>query len=136
MDLFIVRGDWWGQKPYGDVTLENNVFGHSDQRRRLALLRPLLVQRRVRAHRVVNNTFENAVILDNVGKGPYSGVWANNSAAAGLPAGRRVTATTSGRSCHGSDRALNPVTSCAPPACTPARPMPVGFRNPAAPTSA
>src|SRR6202008_4485951 len=29
MDLFIVRGDWWGQQPYGDVTLENNVFGHS-----------------------------------------------------------------------------------------------------------
>ena len=29
MDLFVLRGDWWGQPPYGSITLVNNVFGHS-----------------------------------------------------------------------------------------------------------
>ena len=29
MDISLGRGDWWGQPPYGNVTLENNVFGHS-----------------------------------------------------------------------------------------------------------
>ena len=32
MDLMITRGFWWGQPPYGGLTLENNVFGHSTQR--------------------------------------------------------------------------------------------------------
>jgi hypothetical protein len=29
MDLFITRGDWWGQPHYGGVVLENNDFGAS-----------------------------------------------------------------------------------------------------------
>jgi hypothetical protein len=31
MDLFFTYGDWWTPLPpaYGDVTLENNVFGHT-----------------------------------------------------------------------------------------------------------
>ena len=29
MDISINRGDWWGQQPYGNVTIENTVFGHS-----------------------------------------------------------------------------------------------------------
>ena len=130
MDLSIVRGDWWGQAPYGDVTLENNVFGHStnaDGWHHYGLSWSNDAFERVR---VVNNTFENAVIVENVGEGPYSGVWANN-VGGGWPCLPGVEFRHNvGTRCHASDRALEPVTSCAPPACTPARAMPAGFRDP------
>ena len=28
-DISLGRGDWWGQPQYGNVTIENNVFGHT-----------------------------------------------------------------------------------------------------------
>ena len=81
MDMMSRRGDWWGQPSYGGITLENNVFGHSVNGRRLALLR-------LAAHgnmgqfenaRIVNNTFENAVGgVTTAAAAPTSGVWANN----------------------------------------------------------
>jgi hypothetical protein len=30
MDLFIERGTWWNQPLYGGLTIENNVFEHSN----------------------------------------------------------------------------------------------------------
>ena len=43
MDLFFTYGSWWSPLPpaYGNVTVENNVFAHSEdeQQQRLALLR-------------------------------------------------------------------------------------------------
>ena len=131
MDLFIVRGDWWGQKPYGDLVLENNVFGHSangDGWHHYGLYWSNDAFERVR---VVNNTFENAVILGNVGDGPYSGVWANNIGGGWVCLPEVTFRNNVGTKCHASDRALTPETSCAPPACSPARTAPVGFRDPA-----
>jgi hypothetical protein len=130
MDLFIVRGDWWGQEPYGDVVLENNVFAHStngDGWHHYGLYWSNDAFERVR---VVNNTFENAVILDNVGEGPYSGLWANNVGGGWACLPGVEFRNNVGTRCHGSDRGLTPETSCAPPACTPANLMPAGFRDP------
>ena len=45
MDLFFTYGHWWNPKPpaYGNITLENNVFGHSTMPEAglVALLQPL-----------------------------------------------------------------------------------------------
>ena len=45
MDLFFTYGDWWSPQPpsYGDVTIENNVFGHdvNSSPNELELLQPL-----------------------------------------------------------------------------------------------
>ena len=79
-DISLGRGDWWGQPQYGNVTIENNLFGHTVDGGAggdwhwygLAWWLETLNNARV-----VNNTFENAVSMDRstVGTG---GVWANN----------------------------------------------------------
>ncbi len=132
MDLFIVRGDWWGQPPYGGLTLENNVFGHSVNGSGWHNYGLYWANDKFENIRVVNNTFENAVILDNVGPGPYSGVWANNigggwSCLAGVTYRNNV-----GKTCGPSDKAVNPAMSCAPPACGSSVTAPYRWVDPAA----
>ena len=133
MDLFIVRGDWWGQPPYGDVTLENNVFGHSRNGSGFHYYGLYWSNGAgLRNARVVNNTFENSVILDNNGSGPWSGVWANNigggwSCLTGVTYRNNV-----GRVCDPSDKAVSPVSSCGPPACSSLITAPYRWANPAA----
>ena len=133
MDLFIVRGDWWGQPPYGDVTLENNVFGHSRNGSGWHYYGLYWSNGAgLRNARVVNNTFENSVILDNNGSGPWSGVWANNvgggwSCLTGVTYRNNV-----GKVCDPSDKALSPVSSCGPPACSSLITAPYKWANPAA----
>jgi hypothetical protein len=117
MDLFIVRGDWWGQPPYGHVTLENNVFGHSVNGSGWHYYGLYWSNDKFENVRVVNNTFENSVILDNVGPGPYSGVWANNIGGGWRCLPGVTYRNNVGKSCGPSDRAVNPAVSCAPPAC-------------------
>ena len=130
MDLFIVRGDWWNQEPYGNVTLENNVFQHSTNGDGWHHYGLYWSNDAFKDVRVVNNTFENLVILDNLGSGPYSGVWANNIGG-GWQCLEGVTYRHNvGSKCDASDRATNPVSSCAMPACPP-RTMPVGWVDPA-----
>ena len=119
MDLFIVRGDWWGQLPYGDVTLENNVFGHSRNGSGWHYYGLYWSNGAgLRNARVVNNTFENSVILDNNGPGPWSGVWANN-----VGVGSCVTGVTY----------RNNVGGAATRATRPSAPCPRAARPPAAP---
>jgi hypothetical protein len=134
MDISINRGSWWGQPPYGGVTLENNVFGHSvmdeDGWHHYGLAWFIGAFENAR---VVNNTFENAVLIDenNIGSGPYSGVWANNIGG-GWECLPGVTYRNNvGKKCDGSDRAVSPSSSCGPPACASVRTMPVGWINPA-----
>ena len=133
MDLFIVRGDWWGQPPYGDVTLENNVFGHSRNGSGWHYYGVYWSNGAgLRNARVVNNTFENSVILDNNGSGPWSGVWANNvgggwSCLTGVTYRNNV-----GKVCDASDKAVSPVSSCGPPACSSLITAPYKWANPAA----
>ncbi len=131
MDLFIVRGDWWGQALYGGVTLENNVFGHSVLGSGWHYYGLYWSNGSFTNARVVNNTFESSVILSNPGPGPYSGVWANNIGG-GWDCLPGVTYRGNiGTRCHASDTAVTPASSCAPPAC-PAVTVPVGWSNPAA----
>jgi hypothetical protein len=134
MDVSLNRGDWWGQPPYGGVTLENNVFGHSTldttgwHHYGLAWFIDAFANARV-----VNNTFENAVLIDenNIGGGPYSGVWANNIGG-GWECLPGVTYRNNvGKTCHASDRAVSPASACGPPNCSSVRMIPVGFVDPA-----
>jgi Bacterial TSP3 repeat len=132
MDLFVKRGDWWGQQPYGDITLENNVFGHSRNGSGWHYYGLYWTNDAFENVRVVNNTFENSLILGSVGSGPYSGVWANNigggwSCLAGVTYRNNV-----GKVCDASDKAVSPVSSCGPPACSSLITAPYKWANPAA----
>ena len=131
MDLFVLRGDWWGQQPYGSITLVNNVFGHSVNGGGWHYYGLYWSNDAFSKVRVVNNTFENNVILDNIGGGPYSGVWANNIGG-GWSCLRGVTYRHNvGKKCDSSDRRVSPASSCGPPACGSVRNARVGWVNPA-----
>ena len=131
MDLFIVRGDTWGQPPYGSITLENNVFGHSVNGDGWHYYSLYWSNDAFSNVRVVNNTFENNVILDNVGDGPYSGVWANNIGGGWSCLDGVIYAGNVGTKCGVTDVATTPETSCAPPACPSIQRQPAGFVDPA-----
>jgi hypothetical protein len=128
MDLFIVRNA--SEPPYGSITLVNNVFGHSVNGDGWHYYGLYWSNDAFSDVRVVNNTFENNVILDNIGSGPYSGVWANNIGG-GWACLDGVTYTGNvGTKCGAGDVATTPETSCAPPACATPQLQPVGFVDP------
>jgi hypothetical protein len=131
MDVFVIRGDWWGQPAYGSVTLMNNVFGHSVNGGGWHYYGLYWTNDAFSNIRVVNNTFENSVILDNVGSGPYSGVWANNIGGGWDCLRGVVYRNNVGTKCDGSDRRVSPPSSCGPPACGSVRNAKVGWANPA-----
>ncbi len=133
MDISLGRGDWWGQQPYGNVVLENNVFGHSVNGSGWHYYGLAWFVGKFENARVVNNTFENAVRMDSehIGSGPYSGVWANNIGGGWQCLPGVTYRNNIGKACHSSDRAVNPSSSCGPPACGSLRTMPVGWLNPA-----
>jgi hypothetical protein len=133
MDISLGRGDWWGQSPYGNVTLENNVFGHSINGDGWHYYGLAWFVGKVENARVVNNTFENQVRMEDqhIGPGPYSGVWANNIGGGWQCLPGVTYAGNVGKKCGASDRAVNPSTSCGPPACQSLRSMPVGWVDPA-----
>ena len=135
MDISLGKGNWWGQQPYGNVTLENNVFGHStNDGTGWHYFGLAWFVGKVENARVVNNTFENQVRMEDqhIGPGPYSGVWANNIGGGWQCLPGVTYAGNVGKRCGASDRALNPSSSCGPPACGSLRTMPVGWIDPAA----
>jgi hypothetical protein len=135
MDISLGRGDWWGQQPYGNVVLENNVFGHSlNGQNGWHYFGLAWFVGKFENARVVNNTFENAVRMESqhVGSGPYSGVWANNIGGGWACLAGVTYRNNVGKVCHSSDKAVNPNNSCGPPACGSMQTMPVGWVNPAA----
>jgi concanavalin A-like lectin/glucanase superfamily protein/fibronectin type III domain protein len=134
-DLFVTRGDWWGQALYGDLVLENNVFEHAtnigaDTWHYYSLAPNNGVIRQMRNWRVVNNTFETAV-----GGGSYpdgaSGIWANNVGSWPCAAGMTYRNNV-GTACHSSDKAVSPASSCGQPACASPRTAALGWVNPGA----
>jgi hypothetical protein len=133
MDISLGRGDWYGQPPYGNVVLENNVFGHSVDGSGWHHYGLAWFVGKFENARVVNNTFENAVLMDDehVGSGPYSGVWANNIGGGWQCLPGVAYAGNVGKKCGGTDIAVSPSSSCGPPACATLRTMPVGWANPA-----
>jgi hypothetical protein len=136
MDLMVTRGFWWGQPSYGGITLENNVFAHStngsDPRWHYFgfLIHGEMGQ--LTNARIVNNTFETptggvtSAEIDSA-----SGVWANNIGGGWDCLSGMTYAGNVGKKCGAADVAVNPSSSCAPPACPSASTMPVGWVNPA-----
>jgi hypothetical protein len=131
-DISLGRGDWYGQQPYGNVTLENNVFGHSVNGSGWHYYGLAWWVENFTNARVVGNTFENDVMLDPARfSGPVSGVWADNigSGWACMPG---VTYTGNvGKKCSATDKAVSPANSCAPSACSSPRTAAVGWMSPA-----
>ena len=135
MDLMITRGDWWGQPTYGGVTLENNLFAHSTNGRD-----PnwhyfgFLVHGNMGGFtnaRVVNNTFETPVGGLTAADAPtVTGVWANNIGGGWDCFSGTTYRGNVGKKCDASDVAVSPSSSCAPPTCSPAQTMPVGWVDP------
>jgi hypothetical protein len=133
MDLFILRGTWWGQPDYGGVTLENNVFGHSMNGNGWHYYSVYFASGTFSNMRAVNNTFENSVIFDdnNIGSGPYSGVWANNIGGGWSCLSGVTFRNNIGKACHTTDKATTPQNSCGPPACSTTQYQPVSWVDPA-----
>ena len=111
-DISLGIADWWGQPQYGDVTIENNLFGHTVDGGAgggwhwygLAFWLDNLNRARV-----VNNTFENPVMMDRTTSG--TGVWANNIGG-GWTCVPGVTYTGNvGKACSTTDKAVNPASS-------------------------
>jgi hypothetical protein len=65
-----------------------------------------------------------------VGPGPYTGVWANNIGGGWQCLPGVTYRNNVGKVCHSSDKAVNPTSSCYPPACNPGHTMPVGWTDP------
>ena len=134
MDISLGRGDWWGQAPYGNVTLENNVFGHSTNGGTGWHYYGLAwFVGKLENARVVGNTFENEVRMEtqHIGPGPYSGVWANNIGGGWQCLPGVSYAGNVGKKCGTTDVAVTPNYSCGPPACSSLTTMPVGWVDPA-----
>jgi hypothetical protein len=119
MDLFITRGDWWGQPLYGGITLVNNVFEHSTMEGAgswhyysLGINGGIIQE--MRNWRVINNTFETEV---SGGGTPAPGtIWANNIGSWSC----YPLATFShnvGEKCSATDKSVSPAASCGLPAC-------------------
>jgi hypothetical protein len=134
MDLMVTRGDFWGQPTYGGLTLENNVFAHSvngedpDWHYYGFLLHGNMGQ--LTNVRIVNNTFESPVGgITTQDVHSASGVWANNIGG-GWDCLPGITYRGNvGKKCAAPDIAVDPASSCAPPACTGRIIAPVGWVN-------
>ncbi len=107
------RGDWWGQPEYGGVTIENNVFEHTLDGGagggwHWASMQWFLTT--LEGARVVNNTFEQNLLMDRAVSGA-GGVWANNIGG-GWSCVPGVTYTGNvGKACSATDRAVSPTGS-------------------------
>ena len=106
-------GDWWGQPQYGNVTIENNLFGHTvdggagGDWHYYGLAWWLTT---LDGARVVNNTFENAVSMDRA-NGGTGGVWANNIGGGWTCEPGVTYAGNVGKACGAQDKAVNPSSS-------------------------
>jgi hypothetical protein len=132
MDLFITRGDWWGQPLYGNITLINNVFAHATMEGAgswhyysLGINGGIIQE--MRNWTVINNTFETEV---SGGSTPAPGtIWANNVGDwSCYPQATFVNNV--GMKCSASDKAVSPAASCAQPACSNPTTAAQGWRNP------
>jgi chitodextrinase len=131
MDISLGLGDWWGQPQYGNVTLENNVFGHSTNGTGFHAYGLAWWLSSMENVRVVNNTFENSVIMDRA-NATGSGVWANNIGSGWDCGVSGITYTGNvGQKCSASDYEVSPASSCGPPACPTLNRAPMGFVDPA-----
>ena len=139
MDLFITRGDWWDQPPYGGVTIENNVFEHSTMENRaswhyygLYIAASLAYDGEpLRGFKVRYNTFETSVLLDPKLRATAGSEWVGNVGGGwDCIAGMRYRYNV-GQKCSATDKSVSPASSCGPPSCTRIRNARQGWVNPA-----
>jgi hypothetical protein len=131
MDVSIGTAGYWNppQPQYGHITLENNVFGHSTNGSGWHYYGLAWWMETLDYARVVNNTFENMVIMDRAGPSK-GGVWANNIGGGWDCVSGVVYTGNVGTKCSSKDKAVSPSSSCAPSACSPAVAAPMGWLNP------
>jgi chitodextrinase len=133
MDLFITRGDWYGQPLYGGVTLINNVFEHANMEGGFSSWHYYSlginggVLQTLSNWKVINNTFETTV----GGSAPAPGtIWANN--VGDWDCHPQATFSHNvGMKCSSSDKAVTPAASCGQPACPNPTTAAQGWANPA-----
>jgi hypothetical protein len=133
MDLFFTYGSWWSPKPpsYGNVTIENNVFAHSERTDNggwhyyslyVASLGPNGPADPMSDWVVRNNTFELAVAMDP-DRATNGSRWGGNvgdwDCTSGLTFGYNV-----GKACAATDKAVSPAAS------TQSQTAPMGWTNP------
>jgi hypothetical protein len=110
-DISLGRGDWWGQPEYGNVTMVNNLFGHSvDDGTDWHYYGLAWWLTSLDGARIVNNTFESPVIMDRA-NGGAGGVWANNIGGGWTCEPGVVYVGNVGKSCSAQDKAVNPSSS-------------------------
>ena len=136
MDMMVTRGFWWDQPRYGGLIIENNVFTHSMNGSGWHVFGFLVHGQmgQLINSRVVNNTFETLVggmTSQDLTMGAANTIWANNIGSGWDCVTGATFAGNVGRKCAASDVAVSPSSSCAPPACSIATTMPVGWVNPA-----
>ena len=141
MDLFLTRGNWWGQPPYGGVTIENNVFGHSTMEGRGSWHHYGLVFGGQLAFdgapldnfKVRYNTFEQSVSLEGRFRATGGSEWVGNvgggwDCISGMSFRHNV-----GEKCSATDQKVSRPYSCGPPACGTLRTATQGWVDPAQP---
>jgi hypothetical protein len=122
MDLFFTYGSWWSPQPpaYGNVTLENNVFAHSERTNNggwhyyslyVGDTGPNGDADPMRGWVVRNNTFESAAYLA-AGGGSNGTLWAGNLGSWDCKSGITYRYNV-GDSCGASDRRASPASSSA-----------------------
>lgn len=139
MDLFITRGDFWGQAPYGGVTIENNVFEHSTMEGRGSWHHYGLLfggqlnfdGAPLRNFRVRYNTFEQAVSLNSSFRATGNSEWVGNLGGGWDCIPGMVFRFNVGERCSATDRRVSPASSCGPPACATRRTAAYRWVNPA-----
>jgi hypothetical protein len=120
MDILFTYGSWWSPQPpaYGNVTLENNVFAHSEDKSNtswhyygvyIGWIGPNQAGDPMRGWVVRNNTFENEVAI-----APDAGAngtrWVNNIGSWDCKPGITFSHNV-GTKCSASDKAVSPAAS-------------------------
>jgi hypothetical protein len=134
MDAFFTYGSWWSPLPptYGNVTIENNVFGHPEMENNggwhyyslyIAWIGPNGAADPMNGWVVRQNTFESSASIN-----PDRGVnsrWVGNLGSWDCKTGVTYHHNV-GKSCSSQDKAVNPSSSSATTTA------PLGWVNPAA----
>jgi hypothetical protein len=116
MDLFFTYGNWWSPKPpaYGNVTIENNVFAHSERTDNagwhyyslyIASLGPNGPADPMRGWVVRNNTFELGVAMD-ANSASNGSRWVGNIGTWDCKSGMTFRSNV-GKTCSSTDKAAS-----------------------------
>jgi hypothetical protein len=135
MDLFFTYGGWWSPQPpaYGNVTVENNVFAHSEDDNNtswhyyglyIASIGPNGTADPMSGWVVRNNTFENEVAIAP-DRGSNGTRWVGNIGSWDCTPGITFSHNV-GDKCSASDKAVSPSSSSS------TQTAPMGWVNPAA----